>query len=262
MIWEHQDEVYKEAAALYTTLVAPVDDLRQIVCVTGSAGIGKSRLIAQWYRSEAAKGFRSITTACHACDEHFPLLRLADIVAQLAGLRVEGWPPRVGGDVAKAAAGLPLDDETRKTLVAVLEQLHQPPQELDQRWFEALNDGLTILLDSVMSGEPLCVVLEDIEWIDEASRGVVADVLAREAGWPLLVVFAAREPTPEWISESLDVETIHLKPLTGEAVVRLIHLWASPALLPASTVHAICDRAQGHPLFCPGVGAGTSTRSK
>lgn len=217
--------------------------------VVGPAGIGKSRLVAEWCRSEQAQAFRTVATACHAFGEHFPLLPLVDIVAQLAGLRLEGWPPRVSGDVERAVSGLPVEAPARSQLVPLLRYLESSPQEAEASWREGLCDGLIALLQGLASRQPLGLIVEDVQWMDEASRAVLTDFLSERRRWPLLVLLSGREPDEEWVVEALQATPVRVPPLSRSAMERLVEAWAVPAVLPPQVRQAICDRAQGHPYF-------------
>ncbi len=222
---------------------------QQNVCIVGAPGIGKSRLIADWCQSDIGGDFRVVWTGCHACSEHFPLLPVADLVGRLAGLRLEGWPPRVAGDVDRATTALPVDAKTRAELVALLRSLDEPPEEAMEGWPRDLRAGLIALLTAVTKEEPLCLVVEDVQWIDEASRSLLTDILAQQLAWPVFVILSARDPFPEWLADSPGVPTLRMEPLPRAVIERLIAVWAGPALLPASTVRAIANRAEGHPYF-------------
>ena len=219
------------------------------VCVVGAPGIGKSRLIGAWCRSGHAERYRVLATTCHAYGEHFPLLPLVDLVGQLAGLRLEGWPPRVPGDVEALTTALPVREGARSRIASMLRSPGSPPEELAADAYEALSDSLVELLRGATSEQPICLVLEGLQWLDEASREVMSKIALRGRDLPLFVLASAREPVAEWIQEALEAELVALEPLTREVMQRLVAAWAVPDVLPADTVQAVCDRAEGHPLF-------------
>ncbi|OIO91799.1 MAG: hypothetical protein AUJ92_15805 [Armatimonadetes bacterium CG2_30_59_28] len=226
------------------------------VCVAGPPGIGKSRLIAEWKLSQdACFSGATVFIKCFAFGEHFPLLPLVDAVTQLAGLRFEGWPPRVVGDVEKAVSDLPVGLPGRARLIELLRCAESPPEEVDQRWHDELCEALVELIEGMSSQHPLCLIIEDTHWMDEASRAVLGRLLSQRHQWPLLVLTSDRRalseeadagerPTGEWYAS-----LVRLGPLHRPEMERLVQAWAVPALLPGETVRAICDRAQGHPYF-------------
>jgi tetratricopeptide (TPR) repeat protein len=93
------------------------------------------------------------------------------------------------------------------------------------------------------------LVLEDIQWLDEASSGILADLLQGSTDWPLLILVSSREPLDQPFPECLEAEMVPLPALPSGAIRQLVEVWAAPDLLPESTVEAICERAEGHPYF-------------
>ena len=219
------------------------------VHLVGPPGIGKSRVIREWRRAAELQGFRTVTAACHAFGEHFPFLPLAEIVAHLAGLRLEGWPPRVAGELGAALGGLGLGAVAREHLVALLVSLEAPAAEPRDGGREALCESVTGLLRAATGSGPLCVILEDVQWMDEASRSVLLEVTAPAQSWPLLLLTSAREPVVDWVEGGPRSQVVALEVLPQEAIEQLIAAWAAPDLLPAHVVQAICNRVQGHPYF-------------
>lgn len=213
----------------------------------GPIGIGKSHLVEEWRLLEG-HGFRQARVRCHVFGEHFPLLPVVELVAQLLGLRVESWPPRVTGDVEAALRALPTGAETRARLSGLLSYLAQSPGEGAQPP-EELAQSLDELLEVRASEQPVCLVIEDAHWADETSRTVLAGVLGAPAARPVLALLTSREPPDAWPPESIGAETLVLSPLPREAMERLVTEWAAPRPLTPEMMRAVCDRAQGHPYF-------------
>ena len=215
--------------------------------VLGPIGIGKSHLIHEWTRLEGAS-FRQVRTRCHVFGQHFPLLPVVDLVAQLLGLRVESWPPRVTGNVTEALRRVPLESDARERLAEALAYLQEPPAERPQ-WLEELAAALSALLDCRSQDTPLCLVIEDVHWVDETSRAVLAEVLAQTAPRRVLALLTSREPADNWPPASIGAEVLALSPLPRAAMEQLIAAWAAPRALSPEMVRAVADRAQGHPYF-------------
>lgn len=222
-------------------------DSATAISVVGPPGIGKSHLISDWRRSASASPFRAISTTCHACGSYFPLLPLADITARLAGLQLRGWPPSVAGDTARAVAALPISGGTRRLLAQLLDLIEHAPEgdleELPQR----LAGALAEMLAALASDRPLCVIVEDVEWLDDASEAVLAQLVGQLNG-RVLIVFSARDPAPVWL-DAAGVPEISVHRLPRSAMRLLVDEWAGPQRLPRTTVEAICNRADGHPYF-------------
>lgn len=111
---------------------------------------------------------------------------------------------------------------------------------------------LHLLVDRLLAallprGQTLLVV-EDAQWLDEASSDLLRAVLRHvgERGWAALV---ARRPGEEGLSELPGLHTrIELEPLAPEAARALATSGAGRALAPHVTL-ALVQRANGNPLF-------------
>jgi class 3 adenylate cyclase/tetratricopeptide (TPR) repeat protein len=215
--------------------------------ILGGIGIGKSHLLHEWSRLEGAS-FQQVRTRCHVFGAHFPLLPVVDLVAQLLGLRLESWPPRVAGNVAEALRGVPLEPDMRARLAEALGVLQSPPPDRPQ-WLEELAAAMAALLDCRSGEAPLCLVIEDGHWLDETSRVVLSEVLSQPASRPVLALVTTREPPDNWPPESIGALTVSLAPLPRAAMEELTAAWAAPRALSPEMVRAVCDRAQGHPYF-------------
>jgi tetratricopeptide (TPR) repeat protein len=215
--------------------------------VIGPIGIGKSHLVNEWTRLDGST-LRQARARCHVFGEHFPLLPVVELAAQLLGLRVESWPPKVAGEVAAALERLPEEPQVRERLGELLAYLEEPPADVEE-WLSGLGEALAQLLDHAAADQPLCLVLEDVHWIDETSRAALTEVLGRPAQRKLLTLLTSREPPDAWPPETLQASTVVLSPLPRAAMEQLVAGWAGAATITPEMMRAVCERAQGHPHF-------------
>ena len=219
------------------------------VYVLGPAGIGKSSLLQEWMRRGGADGFQIASTNCYVFGEHFPLLPVIDLAAQLLGLQVEGWPPRVTGDVEGALHRLGLETQTASDLQSLLSWVGQTLGREAPRPPEALPQALAALLAAVGRAQRTCLLLEDVQWLDETSRQVLGQLLAGDEHAGLLTLMTGRDAGDDLSPGDVDAHTVHVPPLTRRQIEQLIEAWAAPVLPSAAMKRAICDAAQGHPYF-------------
>lgn len=161
-----------------------------LVAVTGLAGVGKSTWVRQLLAAGEGRA-RIVATAADAFEQSFPFA-LADKVARAAGVR-EGL----------------LDAPTALDLLSAGRLL------------------LPALTRGVSSGRPLCVVVDNAQWIDDASAGVLRFVLGRVAHGGLLVVLSGHAPRVTALAESIaeadptawgEVRALALDPLDAAGV--------------------------------------------
>lgn len=219
----------------------------EMVSIVGPPGIGKSRFISDWRRSASAARFRSISTTCHACGAYFPLLPLADICARLTGVQLRGWPPLLVGDPAGVLDDMLISSEARERILQLLELVEAAPEEDLQELPQRLALALSELFASIAQDGPLCVIVEDVEWLDDASEAVLVELTDALPGG-VLIILSARDPAPGWLGD-VGIPRITVHRLPRSAMRRLVHEWTQPDRLPRTTVQAICNRADGHPHF-------------
>jgi predicted ATPase len=95
---------------------------------------------------------------------------------------------------------------------------------------------------------PRVVVIDDLQWLDPSSEGMVDLVVDRCAHHPLIVLAAARPgPLPNWTSRD-DIDRIRLGGLDEPETARLATIVARAAV-DADGARSIHERTGGNPLF-------------
>ncbi|MCP2342490.1 helix-turn-helix transcriptional regulator [Actinomadura rupiterrae] len=112
---------------------------------------------------------------------------------------------------------------------------------------DPLTVGLAVLglLREVARERPVCCVVDDAQWIDEASRRALVFVARRVALEPIAVVFAARDVGA--VPGLADLPRIALAGLADEDA-RTVLGTAAPAGLDGEVVDRILAEARGNPL--------------
>ena len=183
---------------------------RASVGVTAEAGIGKSRLLAEFVRSVRERRSRGAVGECPAVRHERELRRLAGDLAPSAGAsttssrrmnRYGGDERALGPSTRRSCSALPLlgpvlgiaipDNELTRTFDAKLRK-------------ESLEGLLAECLRARAAEQPLVLMLEDCHWIDPLSRDLL-EVLAREAA---RAAGARRARRPDRGVSSLGVEQL------------------------------------------------------
>jgi predicted ATPase len=158
---------------------AAIDDLlgrakagegRSLV-LRGAAGVGKSSMLA--YASERAEGIRVLSVTGIESEAELAFAGLQQLCAPLLGqLRGLPGPQR---DALQAAFGLSSDAPPDRFLVGL---------------------GVLTLAAGHAASQPVLLLADDTQWIDEASTGVLAFVARRLQHEPVAMLFAARSAAP------------------------------------------------------------------
>lgn len=202
-------------------LAARVDDLLRgegaVVLVTGTAGIGKSLLLARLCDLAVSAGADAIHGAARELEQVRPF-----------GVFVDALTAR-GDDPA---------------VVAVLELLRGEHVSADR--FLA-QDRLLDLLERTALTTPTVVVLDDLQWVDAASQAVITRLAVLAGDVPLLVALASRPHPGTDALRSLAAHQLELHPLPVVAVAELVELRTGRT--PGRRLLALLERAGGNPLF-------------
>ncbi len=226
-----------------------------IVFVTGEAGIGKSRIIADW-RGRAAD-VRWLEGRCLSYRSTIPMGAFPELLAGLA----PGDADARG--VAEMLAGLMGSEEAdRWPYLAALLGADAPsaafadlaPLAIQFRTVEALGS----LLARVASETPLVVALDDLHWADDSSLRAMERLLPLADSHPILFFLVLRNdpalPAFDLLarlehSSSLDVHVVRLDELEPGSDHALLSALVGEDVLPAPLADRIVQASAGNPLF-------------
>ena len=253
----------------------------QVVSVTGEAGLGKSRLVAEM-RLHATQtdepGACWIEGHCLSYTESESYRPFIEAIRQMAGMKpgdtkVESWnklhsavealvpPDRVPQVLPYLArfVGLPIEgsDEMR----------YLDAEALQRQTFIAIRMFVEAYASSVRTSNavyaefargPFVLVLEDIHWIDQASVSLLTYLLPLVNRVPLMLLLLYRpERTGRcWeVHQKVDREFAHcatviaLQPLSAFDSRQLLDNLIQIERWPAPVRDLIVDRAEGNPLY-------------
>jgi class 3 adenylate cyclase/tetratricopeptide (TPR) repeat protein len=223
-----------------------------LVSVVGQPGIGKTRLI--WELEKYVDGLVQRVFWHHgrspAYGEGLTFWALGEMVRQRAriaeGDNAATTVSRLGGMLAEF-----VPDEAERAwieprltaLLGVGEEAVGERPELFAAWrrlFERISEQDTAVL-----------VFEDLQWADAGMVDFVEALLEWSRNRPILVVTIARpeilDRHPGWGAGSWNATSMHLEPLSREAMVQLM-AGIAPGL-PPQVVGRVLDRAEGIPLY-------------
>ncbi|MFD4320830.1 ATP-binding protein [Streptomyces sp. NPDC058548] len=158
-------------------LLAAVRRPPAVVLVEGEAGIGKSRLVHEAARVLAGEGGRVLTGSCHPLREPFPYGPVVDALREAGDwLPTAGVPPTAG-------ALAPLLPDLADRLPPPPAPVADPHAER-HRLVQAVRSFLAVL-------GPAVLVVEDLHWVDGATRDLLL-LLARDLPGQLSLVLTYR----------------------------------------------------------------------
>jgi len=217
----------------------------QLFTVLGAAGVGKSRLVAEflgtvWDRARVVHG------RCLPYGEGITYWAVAEIVRQAAGIGDGDDAGIERGRIDAFVAGLPEAAAIARGLIGLIGlESSAAPEELVWSFRRAL--------EHLADQGPLVVLVDDIHWADPALLDLIESVadLARDS--PILFVCPARpellDDRPTWGGGKLNATTILLEPLTEGSALALIDALVPGGALPPAVRSRIAEAAEGNPLY-------------
>ena len=221
-----------------------------VVVIAGPAGIGKTRLVEELGLEVPSKGL-ALSGRCLSFEARTPFGVLVDTMRDLAS----------HADVAMISARLAaelsdLDDSLVRAVPELGRLLGAPggsgaPAEHERlRVREAL---VRVFLAVARVAGPTFVFFDGVDWADEDSHEVIAQLAREVATVPLVLVLAAREPAP-WLDDVVrrgDASRLDLEPLSPAQVTALVSalLSGGGGAVVARVAEHVGLRAAGNPSF-------------
>jgi predicted ATPase/class 3 adenylate cyclase/uncharacterized protein HemY len=239
----------------------------QIVLITGEAGVGKSRLVAEFRRSVAPSGISFYHGICLTYARSNPLWLLGNVLRDVMNLS-EADPAEVQHEALRTyldRLGLAETDiAPYLTNVLGLEQADQLIEARLRHFDSAVLQKLThAALRQVFMAEarlsPTVLVFEDLHWVDPASRNFMEHLIQTLADVPLMLIMVARDVESSSSLRPLvsaaerheqPLVDVRLSPLSQEEGQLLVDQLIREASDEASALkRRIAERAEGNPFY-------------
>jgi class 3 adenylate cyclase/tetratricopeptide (TPR) repeat protein len=211
----------------------------------GSAGVGKSRLVAEFFSGPASDA-TVLRGRCLSYGEGITFFPLAEVVEQVARVDhaddIEAARAKVSAMLSDAE-----DKDRIESLVSGLLSWGEPVVTDDAFW------AVRKVFEHAARERPLVVVFDDIHWAEPT----FLDLIEHLADWTrdaaLLLLCVARpellELRPGWGGGKLNATSILLEPLGGADASMLVDNLLGRTEIPSAARARILEAADGNPLF-------------
>jgi DNA-binding CsgD family transcriptional regulator/tetratricopeptide (TPR) repeat protein len=217
--------------------------------ISGDAGVGKTRLVAELASRASDRGFLVLSGRCAELGDSIPYLPLADALREGTTTPGAATEPLVAALAARPVLGRLLPDR---------DAVAQPGGEVSGLAQQQLFGAVLGLLAELAEGHPVLLILEDLHWADRSTRDLIT-FLSRVLHRERVAVVATyrtddlhrRHPLRPVVAELLrlpSVASIELGPLGYADMADHLTALAGRTLDPAA-LHRMVARAEGNPYY-------------
>jgi class 3 adenylate cyclase/tetratricopeptide (TPR) repeat protein len=222
--------------------------------ISGEAGVGKSRLLRALGERIADEPHTLIECQCARDTQGSAFHPLIEVVERSLGCEAGDAPEdklqRLEAAVERARLPVP---EVLPLLASVLSlpvsDRHPPLEFSPELRRKKTIEALGALFLALAEGQPLLMLVEDLQWCDPSTLEFLTVLLERPPAASLLILLSFRadfEP-PEWLR--LHVEHLVVPRLGARHAEQLIKEMTRGLTLPREVREQIVERADGVPLF-------------
>ncbi|HSG13966.1 MAG TPA: adenylate/guanylate cyclase domain-containing protein, partial [Gaiellaceae bacterium] len=223
-----------------------------LVSAIGIGGIGKSRLAWEFYKyfDGLAENVHWHRGRCLSYGEGVTYWALADMIRMRCRIAEDDDESVARSKLESTLSEVLPDAEERAfveprlaTLIGLGEDVAHDRHDLFAAW--------RLLFERLADTHPTVLVFEDLQWADSSLLDFVEYLLEWSRSSPLFVITLARpellEKRPGWGAAARNFTSLHLGPLSQEAMVELLDGFVPG--LPEELREQILARAEGIPLY-------------
>src|SRR5262249_46144396 len=237
---------------LQRRLAAVMGGHGQIVGIVGEAGIGKSRLVAEFRQSLAGQPVTYREGICVSFGSAVPYLPILDILRQTCGLAETDTAEMVRDKVRRSLETVGMDPQEASPYLFQLLGMPEEtvaltaltPEAIKRRTLETLRRIVT----AASRQRPIVLVVEDLQWIDKTSEEFLSVFAEDLPGAPIMFLSTYRPGyRPPWIEKSYATQ-MSLQALSREESLAMISSLFQSEVSEALT-RLLLERADGNPFF-------------
>jgi len=225
----------------------------QVVAIIGDPGTGKSRLIYELARSEATRDWLFLETAAVSYGTSTPYRPVMELLRSYFGM--EGCDERADLRDHVAARLTALDPNLVRLLpvfVALL-GIADPGAEwrrlaASQRRRQTL-EAITGLLVRQSLDRPLCLVVEDLHWIDSETHAVLGELVETLPSAPILLLVTYRPEFQHLWASKTYYRQVRLDALASESAQTLLDDVLGVDGTLAAFKPLVIEKTGGNPFF-------------
>ena len=242
----------EELALLQLAAASAREGAGRVVELIGEPGAGKTRLLEELRRREEKLAL--LTVQCGQYARTSPYFAVRPMLRELAGIAADASPDAAGTVLCEFVDDVAPELTPMLPLIAIpfdaaiplnIDVSRIAPQFRRARAHEAVADLVTVVVR-----DPTLLLVEDLHWVDDASRDLLRELSERAALAPWLLVLSRRPGLAPLELDGENVDRITLGPLDpGAALALLVSAAGDEGALAPHEWTTLVERAGGNPLF-------------
>jgi len=217
-----------------------------LLMVLGPAGVGKSRLVAEFVASLADRA-TILHGRCLPYGEGVTYWPIREILHAAAGIQDRDRPAEGIARLRRVLRGVPDDSALAARLATAIGLSEASFTQEEIFW------AVRRTVEHLAAAGPLVVVIDDIHWAEPVLLELIGHLVGHARGVPLLIVCPSRpevlDRAPGELRDSPRVSTIRLEGLTPDATAGLINALPGGNAIPTKLRERILATVEGNPLF-------------
>ena len=233
--------VLHDALVTATTVGGP-----RTLVVLGDAGVGKSRLVAE-FAAQVGDRATVLRGRCLPYGDGITYWPLRGLLLRAAGIDDKDAPEVATQALEALVAGHP-DASILSARLASAVGLSAAPASTEEIFW-----AVRRTFEAIARRHPLVVIVEDLHWAEPILLDLLRHVAGAAGAVPLLLVGLARpdllETSPAWANPAPGTTVLTVEALDGDAAGALADMVAGDLVIPPDLRDRILAAADGNPLF-------------
>ena len=243
----------RDLATLHAVWAHVIKGQGQVVGVVGEAGIGKSRLVAEFRRSLHRESRTYLQTHCVSYSQTMDYQPVLILLRRACGITDGDGPAVTAAKVHRCLHEVGLDPAVAAPyLLHLLGSTRESERLAGLSPKEYQTSTLTLLVQWALQSSrrcPLVIEVEDLHWIDATSETWLATLVERLAGVPILLLVTFRPGYhPAWMGKSYATQ-VALSRLSPRDSAQVVHALLPTPQMSTALLHEIVTKADGNPFF-------------
>ncbi len=221
--------------------------LGQVVAVVGPAGSGKSRVIYEFKQLLQQDEVSLFEARCSSLTQGIPYSPWVSMIQRYFGIVPGEEAEEAARKIEKGLAGLGSYEEDIAPGLHAMLSLPDAETGVEEHKVRSFAAVVALVTRAALCA-PVLMIVEDLQWIDDASREMLELSLSEfEQGRSMLLVTHRPQYVPAWKSAAT-LTQLHLSPLSDEEGVEIVRARAGGPL-PLALEERVLAKGEGNPLF-------------